>query len=73
VEVLELENGLWNRVSAAELQNELGALPKLARAKAEEAGLPAEAEGALRKELTTRIGKERPLRLLFNPRGTPKQ
>ncbi len=73
VEVLELENGLWNRVSAAELQNELSALPKLARAKAEAAGLPAEAEGALRKELTTRIGSERPLRLLFNPRETPKQ
>ena len=73
VEVLELENGLWNRISASELESELGALPKLARTKAEQAGLAAEAEAALQKELTERIGSERPLRLQFHPEPAAPQ
>jgi len=73
VEVLAMENGLWNRVSAADLQSELGALPKLAREKAEQVALATEAEAALQKELIERVGSERPLKLLFTPASLPKQ
>src|ERR1700716_309779 len=65
VDVLEYENGLWNRISAEDLQNELGALPKLAREKAEQAKLTGEAEAALQKQLEERIGTSKPLRLSF--------
>ena len=43
VEVLVFENGLWNKISPAELEAELRALPILARQKAGEAGLQKEA------------------------------
>lgn len=72
VEVLEMENGLWNRISAAEMEHELGTLPKLAREKAEHAALAEEAEAGLQKELTERLGAERPIHLLFAPAATPK-
>jgi len=42
-EVLVFENGLWNKIGAAELENELRVLPVLARQKASEAGLQKEA------------------------------
>lgn len=70
VDVLEFENGLWNRVSAADLEKELAALPALAREKVQQSELTAEAEGTLRKQLEDRIGTERPLRLVFTP-STP--
>src|SRR5213076_120043 len=44
VDVLAFENGLWNRISGADLQSELSILPQLARQKAAESGLPEEAE-----------------------------
>ncbi len=65
VEVLELENGFWNRISAEDLQSELALLPKLAREKAKMSGLTSEAEAALRKQLEERIGAAKPLKLLF--------
>ncbi|MGZ4966460.1 MAG: DUF4230 domain-containing protein [Chthoniobacterales bacterium] len=65
VDVLEYENGLWNRISAEDLQSELAALPKLAREKAEQSNLIAEAETALQKQLEERIGTAKPLRLNF--------
>ena len=43
IEVTVFENGLWNKISPAELENELRALPNLARQKAGEAGLQKEA------------------------------
>lgn len=68
VDVQEFQNGYWNRISAAELEKELGALPKLAREKAQETDLLIEAERALQKHLEQRIGTERPVRLMFaNP------
>jgi len=67
VEVLEFQNGLWNKISPGELQNELAALPKLAREKALQSGLTTEAEAELQKQLQERIGPERPLRLHFQP------
>lgn len=65
VDVLEFENGLWNRISAEDLQSELAQLPRLAREKAEGSGLTSEAEVALQKQLEERIGRERPVHLLF--------
>jgi hypothetical protein len=73
VDVLEFQNGLWNRISADDLQKEFGALPALAREKVQQSELFAEAEGAVRKQLEDRIGTERPLRLVFSPETSAKQ
>ena len=67
VEVLEFENGYWNRISADDVQNELSVLPQLARRKAAEANLAAEAEKSLQEQLTARIKVEQPLRVVFGP------
>ncbi|MFZ1218457.1 MAG: DUF4230 domain-containing protein [Chthoniobacterales bacterium] len=65
VEVLAFENGFWNRISAQDLETQLAVLPDLARQKAAESGILAEAETALQKQLDDRIHAERPLRLHF--------
>ena len=65
LDVLEFENGLWNRISADDVKNELSILPQLARQKAEESGLPAQAERALEEQLTQRIRMPQPLRVVF--------
>ncbi len=65
VDVLALENGLWNRISAADLQSELGALADAAREKAKESGLPAQAEETLRKQLDARIQSPQPVHIVF--------
>jgi len=65
VEVLAFENGFWNRISANDLQSELSILPQLARQKAAESNLPAEAERALQQQLNERIHTPQPLRLVF--------
>jgi hypothetical protein len=54
-EVLALENGLWNKISPADLESELRALPALARAKAEQTGLPAEALATFTKRLREQL------------------
>jgi hypothetical protein len=54
-EVLAFENGFWNRISAADLENELAALPDLARRKAAESGILVEAETALQRQLEERV------------------
>ena len=64
-EVLEFENGLWNRISAADLENELAALPDLARRKAAESGILTEAETALQKQLEDRVQAAQRLKLVF--------
>ncbi|HSH39823.1 MAG TPA: DUF4230 domain-containing protein [Chthoniobacterales bacterium] len=74
VDVLEFENGYWNRISAADLENELAALPRLAREKAEQAALSEEAERALEQQLQQRFGSTKPVTLTFAPAQTaPKQ
>jgi hypothetical protein len=74
VEVSEFENGYWNRISAADLENELAALPRLAREKAEQAALSEEAERALKQQLQQRLGSVKPVTLMFAPAQTaPKQ
>jgi hypothetical protein len=71
MEVLEFENGYWNRISAGDVQSELSILPQLARQKAAEANLPAEAERALQQQLEARVRAPQPLRLVF--REAPKK
>ena len=65
LDVLEFENGFWNRISGDDVKNELSILPELARQKAEESGLPAEAEHALRQQLDQRIHSQQPLRVIY--------
>jgi Protein of unknown function (DUF4230) len=65
LDVLAFENGLWNRISAQDLQSELSVLPQLAWKKAVETGLPGEAEQMLQRQLEERIQTPQPLRLLF--------
>jgi hypothetical protein len=65
LDVLAFENGLWNRISGDDVQNELSILPRLAREKATESGLPAQAEHALRQQIEQRIHTQQPLRLIF--------
>jgi hypothetical protein len=69
LDVLAFENGYWNRISAADVQSELSVLPGLAREKAEEAHLPAEAERALREQLQARIHTPQPFRVVFTPKA----
>jgi hypothetical protein len=65
VDVLALENGLWNHISGADLENELGQLPDMARRQANEIGLPAEAEQELQRQIAKRIRARQPIRLVF--------
>jgi hypothetical protein len=65
VDVLAFENGLWNRVSGQDMQSELSVLPQLARQKAAESGLPAEAEHALQQQIVERVHAAQPLHLIF--------
>lgn len=69
VDVLAFENGFWNRISAADVESQLATLPELARAKAAESGILAEAENALQTQLNDRIHAERPVRLTFQESG----
>jgi hypothetical protein len=72
VDVLAFENGFWNRISAADLQAQLATLPDLARQKATESGILAEAETALQTQLSDRIHAGRPVRLTFQT-ASPKE
>jgi hypothetical protein len=64
-DVLAFENGFWNRISREDVQSELSILPQLAREKAAESDLRAEAELALQKQLNERIHARQPLHLVF--------
>jgi Protein of unknown function (DUF4230) len=70
VDVLALENGLWNRITGADLQNELAQLPEMARRQAMEMDLPAEAEQELQRQLNKRIHARQALKLVFT--GAPR-
>ena len=68
VDVLALENGLWNHISGADLQTELSQLAEMARKEAVEIGLAADAEQELQGQLNKRIHARQPVRLVFtNP------
>jgi len=72
VDVLAFENGLWNRISGQDLQEELSVLPQLAWKRAIENGLPAEAEHTLQRQLDERLHTPQPLRLSFKD-ATPNK
>jgi hypothetical protein len=65
VDVLAFENGLWNRISGQDMQSELSILPELAREKAAESDLPAEAERVLQHQIEERVHTPQPLHLIF--------
>jgi hypothetical protein len=65
VDVLAYENGLWNRISGQDMQSELSILPQLAREKAAESDLPAEAERSFRQQIEQRVHTPQPLHLIF--------
>jgi Protein of unknown function (DUF4230) len=65
VDVLAFENGLWNRISGQDMQSELSILPELAREKAAESDLPAEAERVLQQQIEERVHTPQPLHLIF--------
>jgi uncharacterized protein DUF4230 len=65
VDLLEFDNGYWNKISAADVQNELEVLPQLARRKAAEAGLTDAAEASLRQQLEARFHPKQPLQITF--------
>jgi Protein of unknown function (DUF4230) len=65
LDVLAFENGLWNRISADDVQNELSILPQLAREKAMAANLTEEAERSLQQQLEQRVHTSQPLRLVY--------
>ena len=70
LEVLTLENGLWNRISPDDIQGQLAALPEQARQRAR--ALPAEAEQTFTKQLLEKFRPEQPVRAIFPapaPRG----
>ena len=69
VEVLTLENGLWNRISPDDVQSQLAVLPEQAREKA--AALPAEAEQTFTRQLLEKFRPEQPVRAIF-PAPTPR-
>jgi hypothetical protein len=54
------------------MQSELSMLPQLAREKAAESDLPAEAESALQQQIEQRVHPGRPLRLIFTPYTAPE-
>ena len=65
VDVLAFENGLWNRISGADVQSELSILPQLARQKAAASGLPEDAERGLQQQFDQRVHTPQPLHLIF--------
>ena len=67
VDVLALENGLWNRIKGTDLEKELGQLPEMARQQALEIDLPAEAEQELQRQQNKRIHARQPLKFIFTP------
>jgi uncharacterized protein DUF4230 len=72
LDVLRLENGLWNYISGADLENEMSKIPEMARQQALEANLPAEAEQELQRQLEKRIHVGQPLRVVFTNAATPE-
>src|SRR5207244_3754197 len=65
VELLAYENGFWNPISGADVQSELVGLGKLARDRAAEQNLSAEAEESFRTQLKGRIGDTPPVQVII--------
>ena len=65
VDVLSYENGFWNRISAEDIESELQTLPQLARERAAQAGLTAEAERTLKEQLEQKIKMKQRVKVNF--------
>jgi hypothetical protein len=65
MDVLAFDNGLWNRISGQDMQSELSILPELAREKAAEGDLPAEAEHTFQQQIEQRVHAPQPMHLIF--------
>ncbi|HEY2102216.1 MAG TPA: DUF4230 domain-containing protein [Chthoniobacterales bacterium] len=65
MEVLEFENGFWNPISGSDVQSEIEALATMARQRATERSLPAEAEQMFRSQLATRLKTPLPIHVIF--------
>ena len=65
VELLAYENGFWNPISGADVQEELLTLGKLARDRADARNISAEAEESFRTQLKARIGNMPPVQVIF--------
>ncbi len=63
IEVLALENGLWNRISPNDVEHELTALSDLARTR--EADLPAAAEQTFTRQFLEKFHPPQPVRVIF--------
>jgi hypothetical protein len=70
-EVLMLENGLWNKIRAEELEVELKALPDLARKKARQIDLPSEALQTFQKRLRDHFGSQYEIEFAEPPQPLP--
>ena len=64
-DVLAYENGLWNPISAADLETELNTLQQLAREKSADAGLIGDAERTIKSQLEQRIQTQQPIKVEF--------
>ncbi len=65
MEVLAYENGFWNLISAEDIENELRTMPQLARERAAQAGLTAEAERTLKEQLEQKIKMKQRVKVNF--------
>lgn len=65
MDVLEFENGFWNPISGSDVQAEIEALATMARQRAMERGLPAEAEQMFPSQLATRLKSPLPIHVVF--------
>ncbi|MDQ2867640.1 MAG: DUF4230 domain-containing protein [Verrucomicrobiota bacterium] len=65
VEVLAFENGLWNPISGADVQEQLSQLETLARERANAQELPAYAERMFRVQLLARVPGPPPAHVIF--------
>jgi hypothetical protein len=71
VEVLALENGLWNKVQPENLEAELAALPDEARRKAFRIGVVREAEESIVKQLSARFPQPPGVTVTIVPAAPP--
>ncbi|OAI41779.1 hypothetical protein AYO41_01455 [Verrucomicrobia bacterium SCGC AG-212-E04] len=71
VEVLALENGLWNRVQAENLESEIAALPEEAKRRAQRIGVVREAEESIVKQLSARFPQPPGVTVTIVPAAPP--
>ncbi|MES2568437.1 MAG: DUF4230 domain-containing protein, partial [Verrucomicrobiota bacterium] len=71
VDVLSLQNGIWNKIEPGELEAEMRALPILARQKASDAGLQKEAIEMITARLREKFGAQFEIEVHVSDRVPP--